>query len=352
MKTIIKSILSVFAIVLFTTANYAQTGIGTSSPDGSAKLDISSNSKGLLVPRMTSAERTNISVPATGLIVYQTDGTAGFYYNAGTTVSPNWVILLNGTSPLAASNITGTVPIAVGGTGTTNGSITGTSALTFTAGGTNQNVSLTPSGTGNTVLAGNVGIGTSSPTVKLEIKAGTSTNTSGLKFSNLNSSSPVSNGATLGVDVGGNVVTVNGASFSPSFGSAAPGSTITVSSGGNAKLASIDFPSTGTYLITYTMRVQPLASNTTGQYAVGYLSLTDTDSPISGTEILGAYAYLGGTTTAVTVASGGNYSGSHIITVTSIPTSLHFRARAFSGAMSFYDNDAGRTKISYVKVTP
>ena len=44
MKTIIKSILSVFAIVLFTTANYAQTGIGTISPDGSAKLDITSNS--------------------------------------------------------------------------------------------------------------------------------------------------------------------------------------------------------------------------------------------------------------------------------------------------------------------
>ena len=174
-----------------------------------------------------------------------------------------------------------------------------------------------------------------------------------MKFSNLNSSSPVSNGATLGVDVDGNVVTVNGSSFSPSFGSAAPVSTITVNSEGNAKLASIDFPSPGTYLINYTMRVQPFAPNTTGQYAVGYLSLTNTDTPITGTEILGAYAYLVGVVDgAVTVASGGNYSGSHIITVTSIPTSLYFRARAFSGAMSFYDNNAGRTKISYVKVTP
>jgi hypothetical protein len=57
-----------------------------------------------------------------------------------------------------ASKITGTLPVSKGGTGTTNGSITGTGALTFAAGGSNQNISITPSGTGS------VGIGTSSPT--------------------------------------------------------------------------------------------------------------------------------------------------------------------------------------------
>ncbi|MDD5132028.1 MAG: tail fiber domain-containing protein [bacterium] len=41
------------------------------------------------------------------------------------------------------------VAVADGGTGTSNGSITGTTALTFTAGGTNQDVNLRPSGTGN-----------------------------------------------------------------------------------------------------------------------------------------------------------------------------------------------------------
>ena len=35
----------------------AQTGIGTTMPDASAKLDISSTSKGLLVPRMTLAQK-------------------------------------------------------------------------------------------------------------------------------------------------------------------------------------------------------------------------------------------------------------------------------------------------------
>ena len=56
-----------------------------------------------------------------------------------------------------------TIAVANGGTGSTNGSIAGTSALSFTAGGTNQNVNLSPSGTGKVVLNGNVGIGTASP---------------------------------------------------------------------------------------------------------------------------------------------------------------------------------------------
>ncbi|WP_374033489.1 tail fiber domain-containing protein [Bdellovibrio bacteriovorus] len=65
---------------------------------------------------------------------------------------------------------TGTLPIARGGTGSTTGSITGSGALTFAAGGTNQNIVLTPSGTGRTVLNGNVGIGTTTPAADLEIK--------------------------------------------------------------------------------------------------------------------------------------------------------------------------------------
>jgi len=56
-----------------------------------------------------------------------------------------------------AANVTGIVSVANGGTGTTTGSITGTTALFFTAGGSNQNISILPSGTGS------VGIGTSSP---------------------------------------------------------------------------------------------------------------------------------------------------------------------------------------------
>jgi len=54
-------------------------GIGTSTPDASAILDITSTTKGVVFPRMTSAQRTAISSPTTGLIVYQTDATEGLY---------------------------------------------------------------------------------------------------------------------------------------------------------------------------------------------------------------------------------------------------------------------------------
>ena len=54
-----------------------------SDPDSTAALDISSASKGILLPRMTAAEKTAISGPATGLMIYQTDATAGYYYYDG-----------------------------------------------------------------------------------------------------------------------------------------------------------------------------------------------------------------------------------------------------------------------------
>ena len=79
---------------------------------------------------------------------------------------------LNQNTTGTASNVTGTVAVANGGTGTTTGSITGSGSLTFTAGGTNENITLAPSGTGKIVLNNNVGIGTSSPTSRLNLVGG------------------------------------------------------------------------------------------------------------------------------------------------------------------------------------
>ena len=64
-----------------------------------------------------------------------------------------------------------TIAVANGGTGTTNGSITGTSALTFEAGGINQNISIKPSGTGSVF----VGSGTITPTSSSAILEASST---------------------------------------------------------------------------------------------------------------------------------------------------------------------------------
>ena len=73
-----------FFIFLFTiNISQAQVGIGTESPDTSSILELSSTSKGFLVPRMTDAQKNAISSPAQGLLFYRTDGgahTQGFYY--------------------------------------------------------------------------------------------------------------------------------------------------------------------------------------------------------------------------------------------------------------------------------
>jgi hypothetical protein len=88
MKQII--LLGLFFCITATSLN-AQTGIGTTAPNASAKLEIASTDKGLLIPRMTSAQRGLISLPANGLLVYQTDGVIGFYVNSGTSASPSWL---------------------------------------------------------------------------------------------------------------------------------------------------------------------------------------------------------------------------------------------------------------------
>lgn len=58
-------------------------GIGTTKPDQSAALDITSSTKGLLMPRMSLQQRGAIQNPAQGLVIYQTDFLSGFYFYDG-----------------------------------------------------------------------------------------------------------------------------------------------------------------------------------------------------------------------------------------------------------------------------
>ncbi|MEQ8424556.1 MAG: hypothetical protein RIA63_07585 [Cyclobacteriaceae bacterium] len=81
------------ALLLFAQVTHAQVGFNNPNPHASSILDLTANDKGLLIPRMTAVQRTAISSPAEGLLVYQTDGAMGFYYHDGTgwyTVS-GWV---------------------------------------------------------------------------------------------------------------------------------------------------------------------------------------------------------------------------------------------------------------------
>ena len=70
----------IFLVFIATHTFYAQVGIGT-SPDSSAMLDVQSTTSGFAMPRMNSAERTNITNPVEGLQVYDTDYKAIWFYD-------------------------------------------------------------------------------------------------------------------------------------------------------------------------------------------------------------------------------------------------------------------------------
>ena len=81
-----KHFFTFLAAVLITATSVAQVGINIETADPSAALDINSTTGGLLVPRMTETQRNQINDPAgpaDGLMIYQIDGTPGFYYFNG-----------------------------------------------------------------------------------------------------------------------------------------------------------------------------------------------------------------------------------------------------------------------------
>ena len=84
MKT--HTVVFLFLLGSFSVSICAQRGIGTSNPDGSAILELTSTNKGFLLPRLTSAQLFAISSPAEGLMVYCTDcAPVGFYFYNGST---------------------------------------------------------------------------------------------------------------------------------------------------------------------------------------------------------------------------------------------------------------------------
>lgn len=136
MKKILLLLLACAAVVCI----HAQqsVGIGTSTPNSSAVLDLTSTTKGFLIPRMTAAQRTAITTPVAGLLVYQTNtvvaprSVPGFYLFDGAA----WKLLAKDED----------IPPAG-------------SSTSWTVSGNNQYS--TPSG--------NVGIGVTSPVEKLDV---------------------------------------------------------------------------------------------------------------------------------------------------------------------------------------
>jgi len=156
-------------IILFTLFNAlnemrAQSvGINNPTPNATSILDITSTNKGLLVPRMTSAQRNAIVTPATGLLVYDTTLNL-FYYFDGTIWQPLMVANL---AWLLTGNAGTNPPTQFIGT-------TDSKSLVFKTFGTEA----------IRVLSNNqnVGIGETAPTSKLGVKGNTAI---GLGYSNV-----------------------------------------------------------------------------------------------------------------------------------------------------------------------
>lgn len=154
MKKIIYSLLFL-GISYLTNAQSVAINADGSVADNSAILDVSSTSKGLLMPRMTQSQRGAISSPATGLLVWQTDGTVGFYYNAGSPATPNW-IQLGATGPAGPQGLTGATgpqgPTGATGQGVPTGGTTG--QVLTKIDGTNYNTQwTTPASGGGSIIA-------------------------------------------------------------------------------------------------------------------------------------------------------------------------------------------------------
>ena len=99
-------------IIYAPTAFSQNVGINTASPHSSALLDLSSNSKGLLIPRLTTAQRTAVATPATGLLVYDSNLNEFYYYDgtiwrALTSSNSGWSITGNA-GTVAGTNFLGT----------------------------------------------------------------------------------------------------------------------------------------------------------------------------------------------------------------------------------------------------
>ncbi len=116
-----KFLLLLIALFLAFQLKAQNVGINNSgaTPNLSALLDVDvsafATKLGLLIPRVTLVQKTAMSpLPAVaqGLVVYQTDGIEGFYYNTSLTTTANWVYLNPNSSGWAVSGntLTGTLP--------------------------------------------------------------------------------------------------------------------------------------------------------------------------------------------------------------------------------------------------
>lgn len=166
--------ITLLIFIILPTLFFAQVGVGTTSPDASAILDVSSTSKGFLPPRVALTGTTDVATiltPATGLMVYNTataaDVVPGYYFYNGAM----WIKLTNDLlSKIEGNDFTGSLIVGHQTTGTlaaaTNNTALGIQALkALTAGKNNTAIGyqaltlLTGSNNTTATSGGNTAIG-------------------------------------------------------------------------------------------------------------------------------------------------------------------------------------------------
>lgn len=185
-------ILAITLTMLFNSSSIGQSlavNATGATADASSMIDISSTSKGMLIPRMIAAQRLLIASPATGLLVYQTNNPQGLYQYNGTAwvaisnEGDNWSVLGN-TGTSASSNFMGSIDNVDVAFRTNN-------LETFRM--TNGQ---------------RIGIGVAAPTQKLHISDVTTPNAATIRVSGLASISTLALGtgpfSTLMIDANGN----------------------------------------------------------------------------------------------------------------------------------------------------
>ncbi|MFY9309826.1 MAG: fibrinogen-like YCDxxxxGGGW domain-containing protein [Bacteroidia bacterium] len=151
------TIITIFALCFVYVHSIAQSnsvGIGTLTPAPSALLDIDATNKGVLVPRLTAAQRLAIPSPANSLLVFDSDSSCFFYWNAA---NSSWKSLCN-TGATGSAGATGNTGI-VGSTGPTG--VAGPTGITGSTGQTgvvgNTGLTGVTGATGTNGTTGNTG---------------------------------------------------------------------------------------------------------------------------------------------------------------------------------------------------
>jgi hypothetical protein len=107
----------ILTLLFAATSIQAQVGIGTTSPDASSALDVTSTTKGLLAPRMTTTQRDAITSPATGLQIYNTDNRA---IETFTGTTSDWFTVGNGKGGISFNTAVGVQALYLNTTGNYN----------------------------------------------------------------------------------------------------------------------------------------------------------------------------------------------------------------------------------------